>query len=174
MRLDELSGTERKVAKRLLARPPMGSGGVPIGTGWNVAESGSSPVCGPHVCVHWVDAVGNADAPAPTDTTPANGIPDSVDLTLTTWENVWSEEIDTLGYRAPLSDLSSPHNGGGGRLDVYLDDVGSDQVFGYCTSDDPNADDPDVYACLGVLRRRQRLRRRSSTAASTRRRSSSR
>lgn len=145
-RVDDLSGADRKAAERLLARPPTGSGGVPIGNGWTVAESASSPACGATVCVHWVDTMGNADAPAPTNVSPANGRPDWVDLTLATWEYVWSQEIGVLDYRAPLSDATSPHNGGGGKLDVYLDDLGMDGVFGYCTSDDPNAADPDIYA----------------------------
>jgi hypothetical protein len=119
---------------------------VPIGDGWTVPESLSSPSCGGNVCVHWVDEDGNEDVPPPLDVDPANGIPDWVDLTLMTWEAVWFQEIDTIGYRAPLSDFASPNNGGDITLDVYLDDLGSVGVFGYCTSDDPSAGDPGVYA----------------------------
>ena len=49
----------------------------------------------------------------------------------------WATEIGELGYRAPLSDLDSFENGGDGRLDIYLADVGAEALFGWCTSDDP-------------------------------------
>jgi hypothetical protein len=144
-RVEELSGAERKAAERLLARPPMDTGGVPIGNGWTVSEASNSPLCGGNVCVHWVTT--SADAPASTDVNPANTIPDWVDLALSTWEFAWFQEIDLLGYRAPLSDLSSPEdNGGDAALDVYLDDLGPRGVFGYCTSDDPNTTAPSIFA----------------------------
>ena len=44
----------------------------------------------------------------PTDDAPADGIPDWVALTLETWEaEVWAQEIDTIGYRAPRPDSDS-------------------------------------------------------------------
>ncbi|MGH3011459.1 MAG: MXAN_6640 family putative metalloprotease [Gaiellaceae bacterium] len=143
-RMNELGGAEQGTAERILARP--GSGEVPIGNGWGtVPESPSSPLCAENVCVHWVDDPGSSDAPPPLDVDPADGIPDWVKLTVGTWREVWLQEIDALGYRAPLSDETSP-NGGTQKLDVYLDDLGSLGYFGYCTSDDPAAEDPDVYA----------------------------
>lgn len=143
----ELIGPEREVAEAILSRPD--DGDVPIGNGWNgVPEAAGSPVCsalpGTDLCAHWVDV--GPDAPSPDDVSPANGVPDWVDLTLATWENAWAQEIGAIGYRAPLPDGVL---GGGGGLDVYVDDLGSDGVFGYCTSDDPGADDPgdfDVWA----------------------------
>jgi hypothetical protein len=143
----ELAGPEREVAEALLARPD--DGVVPIGTGWNgVPEAAASPACsllpGIDLCVHWVDT--GPDAPSPADVSPANGVPDWVDLTLATWENAWAQEIAAIGYRTPLPDGVL---GGDDRLDVYVDDLGSDGVFGYCTSDDPGVDDPgdfDVWA----------------------------
>jgi hypothetical protein len=152
LRADDLAGAERAAAKRILGRPddpdpPQGQPPkVPIGDGWTAPESVSSPSCGGNVCVHWVDEPGNSDAPPEEDVNPANGIPDWVDLTLMTWEDVWLQEIDTIGYRTPLTDFDSPNNGGDIALDVYLDDLGADGVFGYCTSDDPTAGDPGVYA----------------------------
>ena len=143
-RVRELSGAERKAAERLLARPPTSTGGVPIGNGWTVSEASNSPLCGANVCIHWVET--SADAPALTDVSPANTFPDWVDLALLTWEDSWFQQIDVLDYRAPLSDLSSPHDGGDAALDVYLDDLGPSSVFGYCTSDDPNANVPTVFA----------------------------
>ena len=150
-RVGDLAGAERRIAERILARPddpnppPGHPPKVPIGDGWTAPESFSSPLCGANVCIHWVDQPGNDDAPAEEDVNPSDGIPDWVNLTLATWEDVWFQEIDTIGYLPPKSDLDSPNNGGDVMLDVYLDDLGSDGVFGYCTSDDPGAD-PGVYA----------------------------
>jgi len=152
LRADDLAGAERTAARGILARPddpdppPGQDPKVPIGDGWTAPEAIASPSCGGNVCVHWVDEVENDDAPPPEDVDPANGIPDWVDLTLVTWEDVWLGEIDTIGYRAPRTDLDSANNGGNMLLDVYLDDVGSSGVFGYCTSDDPSVGDPNVYA----------------------------
>jgi hypothetical protein len=140
----ELTGVERELAEALLARPD--DGDVPIGTGWDgVPEAAGSPVCsvqlGVDVCVHWVDT--GPDAPSPTDASPANGVPDWIDLALATLETVWSQELGAIGYREPLPDGVL---GGDDALDVYIDDLGSDGVFGYCTSDDPNVDVPGIFA----------------------------
>ena len=154
-RVDDLAGAERRVAERILARPddpdplPHQPPKVPIGDGWTADEAFLSPSCGGNVCVHWVDETGNSDAPPEEDVNPVNDIPDWVDLTLATWEYIWSQEIDTILYRAPLTDIDSPNNGGDVTLDVYLDDLGAAGVFGYCTSDDPTAGDPGVYAVSG-------------------------
>ena len=147
-RVGELTGSERAVARTILARPD--DGGVEIGNGWNAPESLSSPACSA-VCVHWVDESGNDDAPSDADVDPANGIPDWVDLTLLSLDNVWFQEISTLGYRAPLSDLASPNDGGNKLLDVYLDDLGAFGVFGYCTSDDPDVADAWAVSAYCVI-----------------------
>ena len=143
----ELAGPERELAEALLARPD--DGDVPIGTGWDgVPEAAASPACsllpGTDLCLHWVDT--GPDAPSPDDVDPANGVPDWVDLTLATWEHAWAQEVGAIGYRTPLPDGAL---GGDDGLDVYVDDLGSDGVFGYCASDDPGVDDPgdfDVWA----------------------------
>jgi hypothetical protein len=148
LRLDDLAGAERRQAKRILARPPGGMDQVPIGSGWTNTASIFSPACsaipGVELCVHWVDVPGDSDAPDPTDDD-VDGIPNYVELTLATLENVWAQEIGVLGYRAPLSDLTS-NQSLDARFDVYLDDLGSDGVFGYCTSDDPNSDSTEIFA----------------------------
>jgi hypothetical protein len=151
LRVDELSGTDRAAARRILARPPQG-GNPDIGgsDGWTTAESLLSPVCGDNVCVHWVDQMGDPDAPPLEDEEPVDGIPDwvsnLVDGTLETWEEIWAEEITTIGYRAPQPDDDSTNDGGDARLDVYLDNLGALGVFGYCTSDDPDATGAGIYA----------------------------
>jgi hypothetical protein len=138
-RASDLDGAEQVAAERILARP--GVDEVP-GSGWTVPESAASPVCAENVCVHWVDR--SSDAPRARDAD-GSGTPDWVDFSLVTWREIWFQQVDAIGYRAPLSDESSP-NGGTRKLDVYLDDLGSIGYFGYCTSDDPAAEDPDVFA----------------------------
>ena len=126
LRQDELSGADRTVATRLLARP--NTGDVPSGGASPNADA--SRVCsqlpGVNLCVHWAD---DPDAPV--------GTPDFVDAALHTLEYVWAQEITALGYRPPQDDANSLENGGDERFDVYLDDLGADRLFGYCTSDDP-------------------------------------
>jgi hypothetical protein len=147
LRMDDLAGADRRQAKRILARPP--GGDVEIGNGWTHTESIFSPACsaipGVELCVHWVDFPGDLDAPDPTDDD-LDGVPNYVEMALGTLENVWAQEIGGLGYRAPLSDLTSADNGLDARFDVYLDDLGSDFVFGYCTTDDPNRDSATIFA----------------------------
>ena len=147
LRVDDLAGADRRQARRILARPP--GGDVEIGNGWTHPESLFSPACsaipGVELCVHWVDFPGDPDAPDPTDDD-LDGVPNYVELALATLENVWAQEIGVLGYRAPLSDITSNDNGLDAKFDVYLDDLGSDLVFGYCTTDDPNRDSTEIFA----------------------------
>jgi hypothetical protein len=132
-RVRELTGADRKVAKSILARPT--DGDVPL---WTHAYSTTTEfTCGSTSCFHWVETT--VDAPALTDTSPSNGIPDWVDTVQDTWEFAWAQEIDILEYRAPLDDSSSNQTDGPtgpdrGKLDVYILDLGQDAVFGYCAS----------------------------------------
>lgn len=74
--------------------------------------------CGAHVCVHWTTSGANAAT-----TTWA-------DKTLDYMDRVWLREVGDLGYRAPLKDGT---HGGNAKLDVYLKDLGSQGIYGYCT-----------------------------------------
>jgi len=139
----DLSGGDRMQAEAYLARPTDGTPG-PIGDlGYSVAEA--TPACGVHVCVHYVTTSANAVNTA--DVSPApNGIPDYVDLTLSTLEYLHTTYVGA-GYRAPKSDVTSDNDGGDGvtpdpRTDIYLADMPSN-YFGYCTSDDPNFPDEE-------------------------------
>jgi hypothetical protein len=152
LRLRELSGAERREAERLLARPDDGDVPEGAGNGWTAPPAEQATICSADpaidICVHWVFGATDPDAPPPEDTTPANGVPDQVDVTLAELETVWNKEIVDLGYRAPQPDDQSSNDGGGPELDVYLDDIGTPNVglFGYCTTDDPDAEDPFVFA----------------------------
>jgi hypothetical protein len=139
IRLRYLSGSDRKRALGILARPTDPTPGDP--DRYSTAEA--TPVCGTNVCVHYVTTT--TDAVDGTDTTPANGIPDYVDEALNVFENeVWAQEVTGDGYRAPKSDIDSDNNGTsatdptGAKFDVYLTNLGDDNLYGYCTTDDPH------------------------------------
>jgi hypothetical protein len=137
VRVRQLAGADRRRAVRILARPTDGSGN-PFGDDYSVPEE--PPECSADVCVHYVATTG--DAPPSTDTAPADGVPDWVATTSAVLDDVWAFEVDGYGYRAPKSDISSSNDGGDGRLDVYLAELNAVGLFGYCTTDDPNAFDP--------------------------------
>jgi len=136
-RIPELSPSQRQEARRLVARPT--DSPDPFGSTYTVAEAPSSPLCTTHVCVHYV--VSSNDAPPLVDSN-TNGHPDWIDDAAAELELVWSKEVDAYGYRAPKSDLTSTNHGPDGKLDVYIADVGAERLYGYCTSDDPNATSP--------------------------------
>ncbi|UMG91931.1 MXAN_6640 family putative metalloprotease [Nocardioides sp. TF02-7] len=75
--------------------------------------------CSQRFCVHFVKR--GADAPASTAW---------VRRTLRVLEEVWRLEVRELGYRRPPAD---GRRGGDRRFDVYLADLGSRGIFGYCT-----------------------------------------
>jgi hypothetical protein len=156
LRLRELDGSERREARRLLARPSDGAGD-PFGHGWGANESPDSPVCDDHICIHWVDLADDpVNGPSAADTD-SDGVPNWVEeVAQPTFATVWTKEIDAppvgLGNPAPLSDDTSPNDGGQNeadpdrtKLDVYLADVGAVGLFGYCTSDDPRLDPDSGY-----------------------------
>lgn len=109
-----LSGDEELVADGLLARPSDGARD-PYGDGYTAPKTKK---CGANVCVHWVRS--GADAP-PDDAWAAK--------TLSVMEKVWRHHTGKLGYRKPAKDGK---RGGNNKFDVYLKDVGSRGLFGYC------------------------------------------
>lgn len=125
-----LPPAQRRAAKRILARPTDGSRDR-FGHGYAVA---SRSICDAALCVHWVDET--RDAP-PLDDVNADGVPDWVETTLATFQDVWAREVGEFGYRAPLLDDNVPGQVDG-RFDVYLVDIGDEGVFGYAASDDPS------------------------------------
>ena len=120
LRLDSLSVDDRAAAEAILARPTQGAAD-PDGTGYSVPEA--EPVCSTHVCVHYV-ATSNDRA-----------TPTFVNQVSSVMEYVWTTEIDTFGWRAPVPDAGSNPNGGGGKFDVYLANLGAQGVYGFCTPD---------------------------------------
>lgn len=125
-----LTPARRSAAERLLARPT-GKAVEGWGPAYTVAEA---RLCDANLCIHWVESTD--DAPPGSDGDPGT-VPEWAQTTLAVFQQVWATEVDAMGYSAPKTDAHSPDNGGDGRLDVYLADVG-DTVYGYCASDDPD------------------------------------
>jgi hypothetical protein len=137
-----LSTAEQAAADALLARPTDGAAD-PQGFGYTVPEA--APVCGPHVCVHYVPTTSDAPAPADAD---ADGVPDWVQTTLTTMESVLAFHTGTLGYRAPAPDGS---RGGSALFDVYLSQIGDDGLYGFCAPEERVPGQKFVYSGYCVL-----------------------
>ena len=132
MRLGSLSPAERRVARILLARPTDGHNGD-----WTAPNNARKHLCTTNFCIHWVTTT--TDAPSLRDRN-HNHKPDYVDNVKSVMTTVWNKEINNLGYRKPLKDGNSGSHHGGNpnqKIDIYLQDVGSQGLYGYCTSDDP-------------------------------------
>lgn len=138
MRVRRLAPDEQRAAHALLSRPTDATFRdehhyTAPRSDWRSACDASRPLC-----YHWV--VSTPDAPPLTDTSPANGIPDTVDQTMATFASVWDLEVVDYGFQAPLPDTTSRNDEGSSDTDIYLADLGGDKVklFGYCTTDDPH------------------------------------
>src|SRR3954454_23408108 len=128
--LPQLSGTEKKRAESLLARPTDGDAD-PQQNGWSGPEADRSPMCTPPFCVHWVES--GADAPPLADSN-HNQVPDWVELTAATAEHVFAVENSNLGWREPRSD-GTQGGGGAAHTDIYLEDIGGQRIYGYAAPD---------------------------------------
>jgi hypothetical protein len=126
-RVDDLSGAELALAKRILARPGEKNS-------INALPSAQFYGCSTHVCIHWTDT--GPDAPDLTDSD-ADGVPDYVETASSVFEEVWTTEVDQMGYRAPLPDIfdTGDRVNPDTRLDVYLFDLGNQSLYGYCQAE---------------------------------------
>jgi hypothetical protein len=147
-----LTGDDRREADALLARPtdpggdPEGGDGSPI----LYPATGRAHWCptGGVACIHWV-ATG-AERINLTDSDD-DGVPDYVETVYATMSQVWSYEIGTLGYRKPLPDDGGPSDADNpdAKLDIYLADLGSRGIYGYCAPEgSPNVHQLPVYCVL--------------------------
>ena len=125
-----LRGADRARADRLLARPTDGAAD-PDGNGYQPGATLAPPLCGPHVCVHYVTTT--ADRPNLTDGPDANTTPDYVDKVLALVESVRATYVGA-GYKAPEPDGTL---GGNNKVDIYLANIGPEGLYGYCNSDKP-------------------------------------
>jgi hypothetical protein len=112
--LPALGPADRARGRALLARPTQGERD-PLGDGYTRP---SVKRCTRTLCLHWVERGG--DAP------PGEAW---VDRNLKVLKQVWRKEVGRLGYQRPLRD---GNRGGGAKFDVYLKDVGSQGLYGYC------------------------------------------
>jgi hypothetical protein len=114
-RYRSLTASQRVTARDILARP-------------NANQSACDSVR--PLCYHWVTSGPNAASP------------DDVAQTEATVAAVYDLEVGTYGYLPPLSDGIA---GGNSSTDIYLRDVGSNGLFGYCTTDDPSPSPSGPY-----------------------------
>jgi hypothetical protein len=126
---NDLPTSERREAERLLARPTDGPGDQ-YGDGY---RAGTDPqrACSNEVCVHYVTTSRDR-----VDTTDNNGNdrPDYVDFALKIMTDVHRSYV-AGGFRPPKSDQAATNNGGDGRTDIYLTDIGGKGYYGYCATD---------------------------------------
>ncbi|MGA8845575.1 MAG: MXAN_6640 family putative metalloprotease [Nocardioides sp.] len=139
LRADSLDPDDRAVAAAYLARPTDVKGDKVAGfvVKYDVAEA--PPACSTDLCVHYVTTTANA--PSLTDVTDsvgtagANGVPDYVDEVLRVMTAVHDTYVEA-GYREPRGD--GARGGGVDLIDVYLAEIGTAGLYGYCTTDQPN------------------------------------
>jgi hypothetical protein len=145
-RLPSLSGSERRQARSLLARPTDGTAD-PQQNGYTVPEAPGSPSCSAHFCVHWVGS--GEDAPDLADNN-GNGLPDYVETTTTAAETSHSVENDQLRWPEPKSD--GTEGGSTGKVDIYLKQLGGTGIYGYAAPDPTQHNDGNnsLYAYLVI------------------------
>ena len=129
----KLAGAERETADKLLSRPSEDGGDDVGGPAVVYPEDNRGHWCPPEgvACVHWVTK--GAEKISATDAD-EDGLPDYVETVYSTIENIWNREIGAMNYRMPLPDggtADDPDNPTP-ALDVYLADLGSRGLYGYC------------------------------------------
>ena len=145
--LPRLGATDRRRARRLLARPTPGET-APSETGYSVPEH-NPPFCTAHFCVHWVEST--ADAP-PLDDTNGNGVPNYVEKMGEVFEHVYDVENGDLRWRAPTSDGARGCPGDAAycmdKTDVYIQEIGDRGIYGYSAPDPGQGRTLHQYAYL--------------------------
>ncbi len=124
-----LTGADRRAANRLLSRS------TPAAQAQATSAAAALTVrCSTHFCVHYGTTTTTAWATT----------------TLVTLEHVWGQEVPMM-RRQPLADGGSagddtnPDN----RVDVFLEDIGLEGYYGYCTTDDETgASQVSAYCAL--------------------------
>jgi hypothetical protein len=144
-RLDQLSEKDRAAASRLLTRPS-DDANDPEGSGWSAPEGHERHHCGTRFCIHWV--VSTRHRPDLSDGD-GDGVPTWIETTAAILDRVLTRQVDRLGFPRPKNDATStgtdPTANPDGRLDLYLADIGRHGLYGYCSTDDPNAINPNYF-----------------------------
>jgi len=88
------------------------------------------------------------DAPSATDND-GDGTPDYVEMMGSVFENVYTEEINNMGYRSPPDDNGSAGNPGNpdDKFDVFVLDIGDNGLFGFASAED-FASDNNAYSYM--------------------------
>jgi hypothetical protein len=147
--LPRLNGQDARSARRILARPTDGSKDK-SGDGYTVPKNKQEHKCFNQgigagekfsFCLHWVT------------TSPDKSKQSYVDKA-----KLWVQVVVglTLGendfdFKPPLPDKSSNNNGPSDALDIYLTDLGGQGVYGYCTTDQPQASKKQRVSAYCVL-----------------------
>ncbi len=129
----QLSPADRRLAEAILARPTDNGNG-----NYTAPKSDFRHECFTNFCVHWVRST--RDAPSLADKNPKNHIPDWIDKVRSVMSFVWQKEVFDYQYGPPKRDDNSGSHRGGNpnrKIDIFIQDVGAQGLYGYCTSDDP-------------------------------------
>jgi hypothetical protein len=129
----QLSPADRRLAEAILARPTDNGNG-----NYTAPKSDFRRKCFTNFCVHWVRST--RDAPSLADKNPRNHTPDWIDKVKSVMNVVWNKEVIQYVYGAPKGDGNSGSHRGGNpnnKIDIFIQDVGRQGLYGYCTSDDP-------------------------------------
>jgi hypothetical protein len=129
----QLSPADRRLAEAILARPTDNGNG-----NYTAPKSDFRHKCYTNFCVHWVRST--RDAPSLTNKNPKNNVPDWIDKVRSVMSFVWNKEVVDFGYGPPRGDGNSGSHRGGNpnsKIDIFIQDVGRQGLYGYCTSDDP-------------------------------------
>ncbi|HEX8646877.1 MAG TPA: Ig-like domain-containing protein [Thermoleophilaceae bacterium] len=134
-RMEALPSGERREARAILARPTNGEE-QPGDEPYDVRAVEHSH-CTEHFCVHWVTRPDNPAKPDP-DVPPladgdGDGVPDYVETMAGVFENVYSVEVEQMGWRPPPPD--GTRGGDVDKVDVYIQQLGDQGNFGYAAVD---------------------------------------
>jgi hypothetical protein len=129
--LPALTGADRRVAARLLARPTDGQGDnlcEPQSCFFRLDPAFLSTAEGTHFAVHYY----SSDlVQSPHAATPAYA-----QLVADTLDQVYAAETGQLGFNAPPADTGVVSNTNpDARTDIYLGDIGQLALYGYCAPD---------------------------------------
>src|SRR3954470_12236723 len=138
--LPRLSVDDRQAAESLLARPDDPQPDVADAHKWTGPEAGSSPRCTTHFCVHFTNV--GADA---SDATYAQSMANIFENEVFPCENGTAASACTgspgLGWRDAAADGGL---GGGDTVDVYIEDLFPQRIFGYVALDPGQTQDASV------------------------------
>lgn len=148
LRIPELGPADRELAHSVLARPTDGAPWDPPSAKYGNVRT--QKVCRTPLsnskagfCVH--RALKG----------PNRSTKNQLDATVKTMMQVWRREVGGGRFPAPKPDRSSrPHHGGNKKTDIYLANIGASGYYGYCTTDDPKADEgqlPFSFSAYCVL-----------------------